>query len=80
MPEEGPPQAAPAAGDAHIRPAVLIGQQSPQRPYSPHVRRGHRGVDVGGFAIEDFGLPENLMPAVNLAEIGLPIVVASNGP
>jgi hypothetical protein len=39
---------------------------------------GHRGVDVGGFAIEDFGLPENLMPAVTLAEIGLPIVVASN--
>jgi hypothetical protein len=41
---------------------------------------GHRGVDVGGFAIEDFGLPENLMPAVTLAEIGLPIMVASNGP
>jgi nucleoside 2-deoxyribosyltransferase len=38
------------------------------------------GVDADGLAIEDFGLPENLMPAVALAESGLPIVVASDGP
>jgi nucleoside 2-deoxyribosyltransferase len=39
-----------------------------------------RGADIDGLEIEDFGLPENLMPAVALAEIGMPIVVASDGP
>jgi hypothetical protein len=31
MPEEGPPQATPAAGDAPIRPAAMIARQPPQR-------------------------------------------------
>jgi len=38
------------------------------------------GADADGLAVEDFGLPENLMPAVALAEDGLPIEVADDGP
>lgn len=44
------------------------------------IRQGPRpGADADGLAIEDFGLPENLMPAVALAEDGFPIEIADDG-
>lgn len=58
--------------------AGYIGVPGPLKARIPEGPRA--GADADGLAIEDFGLPENLMPAVALAEIGLPIETGDDGP
>lgn len=38
------------------------------------------GTDMNGLFIENFGLPENLMPAMALSESGFPIESSHDGP
>jgi IS5 family transposase len=50
MSEEGPPQAAPRAGGAHIRPAALLARQSPKRRYGWR-RARYRGLARNGVPL-----------------------------
>ena len=66
---------------ALARGLLVAGYTGVPGPLKARIPEGLRsGADADGLAIEDFGLPENLMPVVALAETGLPVEVGDDGP